>query len=400
MEAGAQRLAVAAVEEGMLRLSAELIGKLYVLPLFDTVIDYLSFYIGILLRNNGIIPKEADVLVLGLSAPGTEKALLEHNLIPTLADVHSLARFVDAHHQLGLNKPLRYHLKVDTGMGRIGTLPEDIPNFIEFVKNNSELSRNSIMEGVYTHFSKADEVDKTHTKAQISKFHSVVRSLHRAGIHPPLVHSANSAGIIDSSLLYTDEELGSGFITAWRMGVSLYGFYPSEDVDKSAVPELRPVMTWKTQIVQTKHLGPGHTISYGGEFVTGRNGGDSTVIATLPLGYADGFRRRLGRNKAPQKPAFHVLIHGKKAPIVGRVCMDMIHVDVTHIPGVATGDEVVIIGTQNRATITAEQMATKLKTINYEISCLVGKRVPRLYKKNGKFFALKSIICDTNKNSL
>lgn len=325
--------------------------------------------------------------------------MLKNNLIPTVADVDSLSRFVVAHQRLGLPKPLRYHLKVDTGMGRIGALPDSIPDFIDTIKKSDLITRNSIMEGVYTHFSKADEVEKDHTKDQVAKFHKVVKTLKAQGINPPLVHSANSAGIIDSSLIYSPHDLESGIITAWRVGVSLYGFYPSEDVDKSGVPELRPAMTWKTQIVQTKNLGPGHTISYGGEYVTGKHSKE-TIIATLPLGYADGFRRRLGRDKPPHKPAFHVLVHGKKAPIVGRVCMDMIHIDVTHIPGATAGDEVVLIGKQLKSKITAEQMAKKLKTINYEISCLVGKRVPRLYKKNGDFIALKSIICDTTKDSL
>lgn len=349
---------------------------------------------------NGIVPKEVDILILGLSAPGTEAALLQNDLIPTVADLDSLRRFVEAKQSLGLSKPLRYHLKVDTGMGRIGALPQSVPEFADAIAKNELINRNSMMEGIYTHFSKADEVDKAHTKEQIAKFHAAVDSLHARGIRPPLVHSANSAGIIDSSLIYSPEQIESGIITAWRMGVSLYGFYPSEDIDKSAVSELRPAMTWKTQIVQTKCLGAGHTISYGGEYVTGRHDDRETVIATLPLGYADGFRRRLGRDKPPHKPSFHVLIHGKKAPIVGRVCMDMIHVDVTNIAGAEVGDEVVLIGAQEKSKITAEQMAKKLKTINYEISCLVGKRVPRLYKQGGKFIALKSIICDTSKDSL
>lgn len=345
-------------------------------------------------------------MVLGLSAPGTEKALLSNRLIPTIATVESLSRFVSAHQELGLNDPLRYHLKIDTGMGRIGAQPEEIDTFVKNVAGeveNGRLARHSVMEGVFTHFSKADETDKTHTRNQVAKFHAAVAALKKAGFSPKFVHSSNSAGVIDSSLIYDKKDIDSGLINAWRVGVSLYGFYPSEEVDKSAIPELLPVMSWKTKIAHIKSLAAGHTISYGGEFVTGAEkatGAKKSKIATLPLGYADGFRRRLGRHKPPHKPTFQVIVNGERASIAGRVCMDMIHIDVTHIPEVQAGDEVVILGSQDGLSITAEQMAKKLKTINYEISCLVGKRVPRLYTKNGQYVALKSIISDTNIHSM
>lgn len=337
------------------------------------------------------MPENVDIQVLGLSAPGTEKSVLEHNLVPTVADSGSLKRFVEASKQLGRKTPLRYHLKIDTGMGRIGILPRDLDGFLSDVLSSSTLSQDAQMEGVYTHFSKADELDKSHTKAQIETFGKCVELIQSHGISPSLIHSANSAGIIDASLIYNTSALN--MINTYRMGISLYGFYPSPDVDFSAVSPLKPVMTWKTEIVQLKELEGGQTISYGGEYVTASYG--RTKIATLPIGYADGFRRRLGRNKLA-KPSFHVLVRGTVAPIVGRVCMDMCHIDVTHIPNVSPGDEVVLIGQQGDEKITAEQMATKLKTINYEITCLVGKRVPRLYLKDGAIVGLKSIISDSH----
>jgi alanine racemase len=246
------------------------------------------------------------------------------------------------------------------------------------------------MEGVFTHFSKADELDKTHCRGQIKTMGSCVRMLEKAGLKPPMIHSANSAGIIDSHLLY-DEDDAKIYTNTYRMGISMYGFYPSEDVDKASIEKLKPTMTWKTKIVQLKELTPGHTISYGGEYITSNP--QTTRIATLPVGYADGYRRRLGRNK-PLKPSFSVLVGGKVAPIVGRVCMDMCHIDVTHIPEVSVGAEVVLMGRQGKEEISGDLMAAKLKTINYEITCLVGKRVPRLFKKGDEFVGLKSIISD------
>lgn len=328
---------------------------------------------------------------MGLSAPGTEKSVLEHNLIPTVAEVGSLKRFVEASKHIGFKTPVRYHLKIDTGMGRIGILPRDLDRFLSDVITSATLSRDALMEGVYTHFSKADELDKSHTKAQVELFGKCVQQIRSHGISPSLVHSANSAGIIDSSLLYDSGALD--LTNTYRMGISLYGLYPSPDVDFTSVSPLKPVLTWKTEIIQLKELEPGQTISYGGEYVT--SSARTTKIATLPIGYADGFRRRLGRSKLA-KPSFHVLVRGQEASIVGRVCMDMCHIDVTHIPNVSPGDEVVLIGRQGDATITAEQMASKLKTINYEITCLIGRRVPRIYVKNGSVVGLKSIISETN----
>jgi alanine racemase len=348
------------------------------------------------LRRSGLIPPSVDINVLGLSAPGTESVLLDYNLIPTVADSTSLKRFVEVSRRLGLKKPFRYHLKIDTGMGRIGALPGQLDSLIEAAVNDESISSHSFMEGVFTHFSKADEIDKSHSKQQQERFRKCVGDLRSRGLSPPLVHSANSAGIIDSDHLYSIIDHISG-LNAYRMGISLYGFYPSDEVDKSAIPPLKPILTWKTEIIQLKQLEPGQTISYGGEYVTSHPYG--TKIATLPVGYADGYRRRLGRNK-PGKPSFHVLVRGKQAPIIGRVCMDMCHIDVTHIEGVSEGDEVVLIGSQGKHEITADQMASKLKTINYEISCLVGKRVPRLYSEKGAFVALKSLISDSSNQKL
>lgn len=341
---------------------------------------------GISLRRSSLIGKDVDIQVLGLSAPGTEKSLLAHGLIPTVADTASILRFVEANTQLRRTGPFKYHLKVDTGMGRIGLLPSSLDALLDAIPN-SNLAE---MEGIFTHFSKADESDKTHTKHQMKLFRSCLEKLKSRQKLPKMIHSANSAGIIDASMIYKDEDFAAGLNT-FRMGISLYGFWPSKDVDMKAVHGLKPIMSWKTEIVQLKELSPGHTISYGGEYITQKATG--TKIATLPVGYADGYRRYLGSNK-PHSPPFNVLVRGKYAPIVGRVCMDMCHIDVSHIDEVKQGDEVVLIGASGDHIITADHMATKLKTINYEISCLLGKRVPRLYEKDGKFIAIKSLVSE------
>lgn len=344
--------------------------------------------LGICLRRSPLVGKDVEIQILGLSAPGTEKSLLAHGLIPTVADFASIQRFVQANAQLRKPGPFKYHLKVDTGMGRIGLLPSSLDALLDSIPNSNIAE----MEGVFTHFSKADESDKTHTKQQMKLFRTCLEKLKSREKLPKMIHSANSAGIIDASMIYKHEDFEAGLNT-FRMGISLYGFWPSKDVDMNAVHGLKPIMSWKTEIVQLKELSPGHTISYGGEYITQEAKG--TKIATLPVGYADGYRRYLGSNK-PHSPPFKVLVRGKYAPIVGRVCMDMCHIDVSHIEEVKQGDEVVLIGASGDNVITADHMAAKLKTINYEISCLVGKRVPRLYEKDGKFIALKSLISDSH----
>lgn len=314
---------------------------------------------------------------------------MEHNLIPTIADVSSFSRFSNAALEAKVSKPVRYHIKIDTGMGRVGLLPQSLSSFLNFM-SEARHSSPLVLEGAFTHFSKADEIDKSHTISQVKVFEQCVKALKEAGFEPPMIHAANSAGIIDSHLLH-EEDLVKVSNTV-RLGISLYGFYPSHDVDKSAINQLCPVLSWKTRIVQLKELAPGHTISYGGEFVTAHS--PHTLVATLPVGYADGYRRRLGRYKSPRKPAFHVLVGGEPAPLIGRVCMDMIHVDVTHVNGVAPGAEVVLIGKQGIHEIPGDALAVKLKTINYEITCGVGKRVPRVYTRHGKTVAVSSLLGD------
>ncbi|GAK57238.1 alanine racemase [Candidatus Vecturithrix granuli] len=333
LEAGASRLAIAFLEE------------------------------GIVLRRKEL---SAPILILGVSAPDTEKAALEHDLTPTICTVDSAQRFSQAAATLG--KTIRFHLKLDTGMGRIGVRPEQLKELLEALQHLPNLE----MEGVFSHFSKADEKEKTYTQMQLHRYHECLNMIHAAGFRPTIRHLANSAGTMETSEAHFD---------LVRIGISLYGFYPSDEVDKTTV-DLRPVMRWKTRIAHLKMLPTGERVSYGGMFTTRR----PTMVATLPLGYADGFRRRLWTKN------WHVLVRGQRAPILGKICMDMFMVDVTDIAGTSIGDEVVLIGSQGENTISADDMANALETINYEITCLVGKRVPRIYVKQGKIVAIESLL--------
>lgn len=358
---GAREVANAALQAGAMRLAIAILEE------------------GVVLRKKGIT---APIHILGVSAPGTEKAVIGHNLIPTICTLESARNFSDIGKTLG--KTIPFHLKLDTGMGRIGIRTDHLPEFLDVLKNLPNLE----MEGVFSHFSKADEHDKTYTKKQLDTYKHSLNMLKEAGFHPRIRCLANSAATM---------EVPESLFDMVRIGISLYGLYPSDEVDRSRV-NLKPVMSWKTKIAYLKTLPPGEAVSYGGMFITQR----PTVVATLPLGYADGYRRRLW------KTHWTVLVKGQHAPIIGRICMDMFMVDVTDIDSrsfprlressrVTVGDEVVLIGKQGSEILTADDMAKQLDTINYEITCLVGKRVPRVYLKGGNIIAVQNLldICQT-----
>ncbi|MBC7345130.1 MAG: alanine racemase, partial [Clostridia bacterium] len=215
-----------------------------------------------------------------------------------------------------------------------------------------------VAEGIFTHFALADAEDKSFTREQLKRFLALVSSLERGGLRIPLRHAANSAAIIDIPETHLDMV---------RAGIMIYGLFPSPEVSQNKV-ELRPVMSWKSRIILVKEVGAGTGISYGHTFITARK----SLIATVPLGYADGFSRLLS-NKAC------VLVRGRRVPVVGRICMDQFMADVTGVEGVAEGDEVVIFGRQGQEFIGVDELAQALGTINYEVVCMVSSRVPRRY---------------------
>jgi alanine racemase len=308
---------------------------------------------AIVLRQAGI---SAPVLVLGYTPAWQAREALRHDVAITLYNRDVARAFSRA--AIELHVEARAHVKVDTGMGRLGLLPGETPDFVHDVRNLPGLT----LEGIFTHFSIADEADLGYTRRQLECFQEVLAELRVQGVTFPLVHAANSAALL---------RLPESRFTMVRLGLAMYGLAPSPAV--SLPPELHPALTWKTTVAQVKTLSAGSYVSYGNTYQTQ---GEET-IAVIPVGYADGFRR------APMHWG-EVLVKGQRAPIVGRVCMDQTMVNVSHIPDVRVGDEVVLIGSQGDATITAEDVAERLGTINYEVVSVIMARVPRSLPEGGR----------------
>ena len=253
-----------------------------------------------------------------------------------------------------LKKQAQIHYKLDTGMSRMGLGAEELFVLMEDNQANNFLK----VEGLYTHFATADSADKSYAQSQLEIYRSFLKSLQKEGIAFNIQHAANSAAIIDMPESHFDMV---------RAGISLYGFYPSEEVDKSRI-ELRPAMTLKSRIAHLKTVPAGFKLSYGITYETKQ----PTTIATVPIGYADGLNRL-------QSSRGHMLVGGRRAPIVGRVCMDQAMLDVGHIQDVKFGDEVVVFGKQGKEEISVEEVASHIQSINYEIVCAVTGRVVRQY---------------------
>ncbi len=302
------------------------------------------------LREAGIA---APILVFGYVPLWQMREAVRLDLTVTIyasEAARALARAAQA-----LGKTARVHVKVDTGMGRLGIRSEQLDEILALVRELRSLPGLEL-EGIFTHFAKADAEDLTHARLQLARFQSVLQAIEAEGMRPPLVHAANSAATF---------KLPEARFDMVRPGIALYGLDPSPEV---RLPEgFRPALSFKTQVAQVKLIPAGEGISYGCTYITER----PTWIAVLPVGYADGFRR------APATWG-SVLIHGQEAPILGRVCMDQSMVDVSHIPGVRVGDEVVLIGRQGQAALTAETVASRLGTINYEVVSEILARVPRV----------------------
>jgi alanine racemase len=300
------------------------------------------------LRQAGM---SAPIIVLAGVFPDQLGELISNELVPVVYDVEILKQ-LDAEAQRR-QKTLDVHLKIDTGMGRLGVLAADAKEWIAELKNLRALK----LEGVFSHFSHAESVEGDYTRKQLAIFNEVIAQLRAQGLAPPLVHFANSAATITMPAAYFDMV---------RPGIMLYGVYPSAAMASQIV--LKPVLSWKTKILQLKKVPSGASISYGQTFVTKRE----SLIATLPVGYADGYSRLLSNRGA-------VLVGGQRAPIAGRVCMDLTMIDVTDIRNVQQGDEVVLLGRQGPAEISADEMAAWTNTISYEILTSVGARVPRIH---------------------
>ncbi|MCG2768626.1 MAG: alanine racemase, partial [Anaerolineae bacterium] len=302
---------------------------------------------AVTLRQTGIT---APILNLGYTPAWQARGTVIHGVRATLFSIDVAQALSRA--AVDLNAEARVHVKVDTGMGRLGLLPLDVVTFMQEIIDLPGLN----VEGIFTHFAIADSEDKSYTLGQLSRFKDVLASLRMAGIEVPIVHAANSAAIL---------ELPESHFDMVRLGIAMYGLNPSTQV--KCPSGFRSALIFKTQIAQVKDLPVGSYISYGCTYCTSR----PSRIAVIPVGYADGFRR------APSDWG-DVLVRGQRAPIVGRVCMDQTMIDVTDVPGVRQGDDVVLIGRQGRDVITVEEVAERLGTINYEVVSEILARVPRV----------------------
>jgi len=304
---------------------------------------------AVALRKGGV---KAPILILGGIFPEDIDRVFRFDLTPVVFRRESLQLL--SKEAKRRRSRVKVHLKVDTGMGRLGVSAALWTAFLKEVKQFPEIET----EGLLSHYSMADEDEGNFTAGQWRAFEEALAAAEGMGVHFKYRHIANSAGLTAFSAY-------SGNLV--RPGIMLYGSYPSPAFQD--ILRLKPVMTLKTQILHLKSVLPGTRLSYGGTFTTKRE----SLIATLPIGYADGYSRHLSNEG-------EVLIRGRRAPVVGKVCMDYILADVTDIPRVSAGDEVILLGRQVRERITAEEIAEKVGSISYEVLCLVGKRVPRVYK--------------------
>ena len=299
------------------------------------------------LRSIGV---RKPVIVLGSILPEDAEGVFRFNVIQTVSSL-GIAKALS---RLACKKKRRVkvHIKIDTGMGRIGFWHEDA---VAFVKKIISL-KNVVTEGIFTHFPSAED-DEVFTQQQIKDFNCLIRELAKHDIDIPVKHTSNSMALLD----FKDARMNMV-----RPGLIMYGLHPRIDLIKKL--NLKPVLKLKTRIVHIKSVPKGRSISYGRAYVTG----EDTRIATIPIGYADGYSRHLS-NRAD------VLIRGRRAPVVARICMDMAMVYVGHLKGAKIGDEVVLIGSQGKDTIRAEEIASLIYSIPYEIVCNIGRRVPRVY---------------------
>ena len=323
---GAEMVARAALDGGAAALGVATVGE------------------ALRLRDAGL---EAPILALGYTDPDNAEAIARRAITCSIFDAEVGAQLAEAARAIG--REIVVHVKVDTGMGRLGAQPEDVLPLLRALADMPGLT----VEGLYTHFATADSADETFTREQIDCFDALLLEVTAAGLRPPIVHAANSAGTLRHPRARYD---------LVRCGIALYGLDPDPDTPKPA--DFQPALSLVTRVAQVKDLPAGASVSYGRRWYAAH----PSRIATLPIGYADGVRR---------VPAWQeALVGGQRAPIVGRICMDYCMLDVTDIPGVARGDEVVMFGRQGNERITVEEVAGWLGTIPYEVTCALSDRVP------------------------
>ena len=316
---------------------------------------------ALILRHAGM---QKPILILGYTFPYCYEEMLREEIRPAVYRRDTVEELAEAAAKAG--KKAKVHIKVDTGMGRIGITPDDEGlDFVKFVMEHPGLE----VEGIFTHFAKSDETDKTSANHQLELFQNFIdRIQSELGLEIPVKHCSNSAAIL---------EMPQANMDMVRAGITTYGLYPSEEVSKDIVP-LRAAMSLYSHIIYCKTIHAGQSVSYGGLFTATKD----TRVATIPVGYGDGYPRSLSGKG-------YVLIHGKKAPILGRVCMDQFMVDISGIPGAMEGDKVTLLGADGQERITAEELGELSGRFNYEFVCTLGKRIPRVYRRNGEITEVK-----------
>ena len=340
---------------GVVKANAYGHGAVPVASYLENQVDYFATATieeAIELRENGI---SAPILILGYVSPSQYGDLVEYDITQTIDSyAQALALEKEAARQ---NRKAKAHLAVDTGMTRIGfQVTEHDADEAAKIADLPHIE----LEGMFTHFSCADQEDKTYCSMQMEKYDKMTKLLAERGVTIPLRHICNSAGIME----FDDHRF-----EMVRSGIITYGIYPSEEVKKERL-DLIPALSWKSHVIHVKEVGPGIGVSYGATYVTEK---PMTRIATVSVGYADGYPRALSNKGC-------VLIHGKKAPIIGRICMDQMMVDVTDIPDVQVEDIVTLVGTDGDETITIEEIANPAARFDYEMLCDISSRVTRIYK--------------------
>ncbi len=330
-------------------------------PVAEAIAPYVDGYAvataeeALLLRRHGI---KKLILILGVTHPFWYQELIEKEIRPAIFTMEQAKPLSDL--AVSMKKTAKIHLALDTGMRRIGM--EADASGADLAAAIAALPGIEV-EGLFTHFARADEEDKHSANKQLDRYLHFAELLKERGIWIPMKHCSNSAGIID---------LPSANLNYVRAGITIYGMYPSDEVQKEKVP-LKPALGLKSFVTYVKEIGPGEEISYGGTYVTKH----PMRVATIPVGYGDGYPRSLSNRG-------YVLISGKRAPILGRVCMDQFMVDVTEIPGVCVDTPVTLIGKDGEEEITMERLAELCGGFHYEMACDIGKRVPRVYYRGGQ----------------
>ncbi len=319
-----------------------------------------------ILRHEGL---QKPILILGYSFPYCYETLITQEIRPAVFREDTLEELAACAKKLG--KTAKIHIAVDTGMTRIGIFPDERGlAFVEKALHTTGIE----VEGIFTHFARADELDKTSARKQLEKLEDFIALIEeRTGYQIPVKHCSNSAGIA---------EMREANMDVVRAGITLYGLWPSEEVLREHI-SLHPVMSLTSHIISIREVEAGTPVSYGGTYVTP----EKMRVATIPVGYGDGYPRSLS-NKG------YVLIHGKKAPILGRVCMDQFMVDVEHIPEAVEGDKVTLIGTDGAEQISMELLGELSGRFNYELACDLSKRIPRVYVKEGRMTDTKDYFND------